>query len=97
MLIFVGLDSVAHDVTVIHAGTRHSDDKRQVLTSGGRVLALVTQQPSLYRAVTTVLQAASGVVRFEGSYFRRDIAHQALKFIKEGQVSTNGRSVSVFI
>lgn len=55
----------------LHAGTRVADDG-QVLTNGGRVMALTSFGRNVAEAVGRSLQAAEGV-HFEGKYFRRDI------------------------
>ena len=77
-----GLDLAAQEtgVTIFHAGTALSDDK--VVTSGGRVLAVTAVAETLQSACDhayTVL----GKIHFDGMYYRRDIAHRALKKGKE--------------
>ncbi len=63
-------------VTVFHAGTAVKDNK--TVTNGGRVLATVAIDTSLETAAQTAQQAAE-MVHFEGKYFRKDIAHKAIK------------------
>ena len=78
LLYILGLDAVdqTESQMVFHAGTAMKDSK--VVTSGGRVLAVVAMDTSL---ATAALQAQQGAanVKFEGAYFRSDIAHRALK------------------
>ncbi len=62
-------------VTVFHAGTRL--ERGQVLSSGGRVLG-VTATGGTLRAAVDRAYAAADKIRFEGGWFRRDIAHRAL-------------------
>lgn len=61
------------DVLVFHAGTKESNG--QVLTNGGRVLAVTATADNIKDAVaksTNVLQQIS----FEGMYFRKDIGYE---------------------
>ncbi|MDQ3313154.1 MAG: phosphoribosylamine--glycine ligase [Verrucomicrobiota bacterium] len=68
-----GLDSCAglEDVYVFHAGTRREKD--EVVTAGGRVLA-VTALGETAREARERAYAAVGKIQFEGAYYRRDIA-----------------------
>jgi phosphoribosylamine--glycine ligase len=63
-------------VVVFHSGTALKDG--QIVTSGGRVLAVSAVGETLEQALERAYQAM-GEVRFEGMYFRRDIGHRALK------------------
>ncbi len=73
-----GLEMVAEDqdTFVFHAGTALKGDK--TVTSGGRVLGVTSQAPSLQEAI---LKAYEGVnkIHFEGMYYRRDIASKGLR------------------
>ncbi|KAF8349707.1 aminoimidazole ribonucleotide synthetase [Amanita rubescens] len=64
------------DVVVFHAGTKEVNG--DVVTSGGRVLAVTAYADSLEQAVRAAY-AGVDTVTFEGKTFRRDIAHRALK------------------
>jgi phosphoribosylamine--glycine ligase len=66
-----GLDSVAGDVLVFHAGTRQ--EGKRVLVDGGRALNLVGVEPTLQQARARAY-AAADVVRWPGVQFRSDIA-----------------------
>ena len=72
----LGLDEAARipDSVVFHAGTSLKDG--QVVTSGGRVLAVTAWGADLPTAVARAYEAA-GQIRFEGAHFRKDIAHRA--------------------
>ncbi len=59
------------DVHIFHAGTRVVDD--QVVTSGGRVLAITALGDTLELARQRAYEAASRI-HFEGRHYRRDIA-----------------------
>jgi phosphoribosylamine--glycine ligase len=64
----------AEDLQVFHAGSRR-DDAGQLVTAGGRVLAVVAQAEDFDQA----FQRAYGgldAVHFVGMTFRRDIGHQ---------------------
>jgi phosphoribosylamine--glycine ligase len=73
-----GLDEAAREegVTVFHSGTSLVDGK--LVTSGGRVLA-VTAVADTLQAACDRAYAALGKIKFEGMYYRRDIAHRALQ------------------
>ena len=75
-LISTGLEAVEKNLIVFHAGTALRDNK--VVTSGGRVLAVVALNASLEQAA---LQAQQGTadIQFDGKFFRKDIAHKAIK------------------
>ena len=68
-----GLDEAAKfaDVQIFHAGTRSVNN--EVVTAGGRVLAVTALGPSLEAARTRAYEAASRI-HFEGCQYRRDIA-----------------------
>ncbi|HTW44393.1 MAG TPA: phosphoribosylamine--glycine ligase [Acidobacteriaceae bacterium] len=63
-------------VVVFHAGTALVD--RDIVTNGGRVLAVTatadTLQDALHRAYDAIAK-----IHFEGMYYRHDIGHRALK------------------
>jgi phosphoribosylamine--glycine ligase len=74
-----GLEAAARvpDVQVFHAATQ-SGDAGQVLTDGGRVLAVTALGPSLARAK---LQAYTAVkeIRWPGAWCRKDISDKGLR------------------
>ncbi|PPQ67132.1 hypothetical protein CVT25_005733 [Psilocybe cyanescens] len=67
--------SVPPDVVVFHAGTKQSGE--DVVTSGGRVLAITAFAPTLQEALDAAYKGVDSV-SFEGKTYRRDIAHRAL-------------------
>ncbi|MCU0846371.1 MAG: phosphoribosylamine--glycine ligase [Spirochaetes bacterium] len=71
-----GLDQVAGDITVFHAGTENTDGK--IITSGGRVLNVTAVGNSLKSARDRVYSEIEKI-KFDGAYFRKDIAYRALK------------------
>ena len=62
-------------IAVFHAGTKR--EAGQVVTAGGRVLAVAAWAPSLLQARAQVYQAVPGI-SFQGRHYRTDIAHRAL-------------------
>lgn len=75
---FAGLESAESDfgVQVFYAGASCSGDA--VVTSGGRVLTIVSKASSLVLA-SQKAQLAAERVNFDGKQFRKDIGHKALK------------------
>lgn len=70
-----GLENIG-DCLAFHAGTRRNDDG-QVLTNGGRVIALVAYGDDIAEAADKAKKAAA-TVDFEGKYMRNDIANDLL-------------------
>ena len=69
-----GLDALPEDIMVFQAGTTSQDD--QLVTSGGRVLAVTARGENLE---TAVARAYNGVdhIHFENAHYRKDIGRQA--------------------
>ena len=63
-----------------HAGTAKVDGRLE--TNGGRVLTVTSVSPTLEKAIH---QAREGIskVNFKGIFFRNDIGHRALSFLKK--------------
>ncbi|MFN0117941.1 MAG: phosphoribosylamine--glycine ligase, partial [Elusimicrobiota bacterium] len=74
----IGLDKVKNkkNVTVYHAGTKNLNG--QILTDGGRVLAVTGWGKSLESAVVKTYQTIKKI-SFKNMQFRKDIAGKALK------------------
>jgi phosphoribosylamine--glycine ligase len=71
-----GLAEMPPGVLVFHAGTRF-DPNMGLITSGGRVVTSVGLGDSVAQARETALSGARQV-RFEGAFFRSDIAQEAV-------------------
>jgi phosphoribosylamine--glycine ligase len=71
-----GLGEIDKDILVFHAGTRLEEGK--IVTSGGRVLAVVARGKTLKEAREKVYKNISRI-NFEGCHYRQDIA-----LLKEG-------------
>jgi phosphoribosylamine---glycine ligase len=63
------------DVVVFHSGTANKDG--QIVTAGGRVLAISAVAPDLQTALDKAY-AELAKISFEGMQYRRDIGHRAL-------------------
>jgi phosphoribosylamine--glycine ligase len=75
--IITGLDNAnaRKDVTVFHAGTALDGDN--IVTSGGRVLAVTALGADLKTAVDRAYEAV-GDIAFDGAQYRNDIAAKAM-------------------
>lgn len=69
-----GLDSVDESL-VFHAGTGIAEGK--TVSSGGRVIAVVSLNKDIKKAIGLSLESASRI-KFENSYFRKDIGKDLL-------------------
>ncbi|MFA5100969.1 MAG: phosphoribosylamine--glycine ligase [Candidatus Omnitrophota bacterium] len=82
-----GLDEAARvkDIAVFHAGTRleaiagaqAADEKKRIVTNGGRVLGVTGLGDSIQEAIEKTYRAV-GMITFEGMHYRRDIGSRAL-------------------
>jgi len=73
----IGLDNQWDKGTIIfHAGTKRQG--LNIVTNGGRVLGVTALDSSLPKAVDSVYKAVKRIT-FDGAYYRRDIAHRALR------------------
>ena len=72
-----GLDDIDSDVAVFHAGTSIGDNG-EVVTSGGRVLAVVSTGESMSKARERVYRNTPHIA-FEGMMYRSDIALREVK------------------
>ncbi len=70
--------SKIEDVSVFHAGTKLNADS-EVVTNGGRVMALTGIANSIENAVLKSQRAAQAI-SFEGKYFRKDIGRDLIRF-----------------
>ena len=66
-----GLDELDKDITVFHAATKIEGGK--IVTSGGRVLTVVATGDNLAAAREKIYNNISRI-RFQGAYYRKDIA-----------------------
>lgn len=71
-----GLGDVPGDVVVFHCGTAERDG--EVVTAGGRVLAVTAASAQGLDDALRKVYAAIGKIGFEGMQFRRDIGWRAL-------------------
>lgn len=71
-----GLNDLPSDVIVFHAGTILKEG--QILTSGGRVLNVVSSGNTLQEALDKIYSHINKI-QFDGMYFRKDIGWKALR------------------
>ncbi|MDJ0654539.1 MAG: phosphoribosylamine--glycine ligase [Xanthomonadales bacterium] len=71
-----GLEQVAGEAKVFHAGTASQDG--QVVTSGGRVLCVCALGDSVTEAQRGAYQAVAAI-DWSGAYFRKDIGYRAIQ------------------
>lgn len=79
LLIVAGIDGVEKmgpRVLVFHAGT--TKQEQSIVTSGGRVLAIVAMNSDLQSACTDA-QRWAGFIQFDGAYHRSDIRFRVLE------------------
>ncbi|MEY4510637.1 MAG: hypothetical protein RLZZ450_2759 [Pseudomonadota bacterium] len=69
-----GLSTAGQEAIVFHAGTRNDDG--QVVTAGGRVLAITATGQTVDEAAARAYTVAQQI-HFEGAHYRRDIGHHA--------------------
>jgi phosphoribosylamine--glycine ligase len=65
------------DLSIVHAGTK-LDANGQLLSTGGRVLGVVSMADTLKEAAAKAYSVCDAV-QWENKYFRRDIGHRQLK------------------
>ncbi|GAA5882185.1 hypothetical protein JCM16303_002268 [Sporobolomyces ruberrimus] len=71
----ITFDPLPENVFVFHAGTT-SNPEGQILTNGGRVLAVTATAPTLKEAQALAYKGVD-CVHFEGKTYRKDIAYRA--------------------
>ena len=82
-----GLDDVAAGVEVFHAGTAQRDG--ELVTAGGRVLAVSATGSTLEDVLRRIYAAVAGI-SFDGMQYRRDIGWRALG--RSGRVGKSQQS-----
>jgi phosphoribosylamine--glycine ligase len=78
--------SARRGVTVFHAGTLR-DQEGRLRTAGGRVLSVMAQAGSFEEARAEAYAAAESL-HFQGRYFRKDIAQEAVAFEHKAHAGT---------
>lgn len=68
-----GLWNNREDTFVFHSGTKYSENRKNVLTNGGRVLSVVALSGSSMGDAIANCYEEIGKINFENMYFRRDI------------------------
>jgi len=75
--VITGLENVKESI-LFHAGT--SSENNEVITNGGRVLAVTALKDTLFEALQQAT-ADSGRIFYNGRYFRTDIGFDLMKYI----------------
>lgn len=77
-----GLDKASSlpQTIIFHAGTKKQDSN--IITSGGRVLAVTSLADTLDDAISTAYKAVN-MIQFEGAHYRKDIGAKALARMKQ--------------
>ncbi len=70
-----GIDGVSDKLMVFHAGTANNDGK--IVSNGGRVLNVTSTGSTLKEAQQNIYDEI-GKIKFDGSFYRRDIGYRAL-------------------
>lgn len=71
-----GLDINKKDFCIFHSGTKYSEDGKNVLTNGGRVLSVVAlSENSMKDAIEKCYDEIKNI-KFEKMYFRNDIGYK---------------------
>ncbi len=71
-----GLENVRESL-VFHAGTRYVNSTNNIVTNGGRVIAITSFGESITEALDKSYLNA-GIVNFEGKYYRKDIGRDLI-------------------
>ena len=80
------------DVIVFHAGTTRNE-AGELVTSGGRVLGVTALAEDL-QAARDLANAACGMIRFDGAFYRRDIGDRVLSTDSRVTTSTTIREAA---
>jgi phosphoribosylamine--glycine ligase len=75
-----GLEEITNGL-VFHAGTVKNEDESQVLSHGGRVIAVTSQDDTMMGAFGKSYKNAEKI-KFENKYFRKDLGKDLVKYIK---------------
>lgn len=71
--VMTGFENVSDDVLLFHAGTA-TNEAGEIITSGGRVLAVTAYGDDIYEAARKAKEEARKI-NYEGRYFRSDISN----------------------
>lgn len=85
----IKFDPIPKDTYIFHAGTA-PDNKKQIVTTGGRVIAATATASTLEEAVSKAYQGIK-TIHFEGIHYRTDIARRALTTQTPSPSSDNER------
>lgn len=72
-----GLDKLSENILVFHAGTEYKNGKHY--TNGGRVLNITAIGEDMLKARKKIYDEIEKI-KFDGSFYRKDIGHRAIKY-----------------
>ena len=75
-----GLNNLTENIIAFHAGTESKNGK--IYTNGGRVLNITSIGKDIIEARNNVY-CEIDKIKFEGSFYRKDIGHRALKYFSK--------------
>ena len=80
------------NVEVFHAGTaiKQSEDEETVVTSGGRVMAIVGLAEGIKNAQKTAYEGIKKI-SFDDIQYRNDIASRACRYVQRLKIVLSGR------
>ena len=77
--VITGLKKDERDIMLFHSGTKFSEDRKEILTNGGRVLSVVAlSDESMEDAILKCYGKIEGI-KFDKLYFRKDIGFKFKK------------------
>ncbi|TIA94674.1 hypothetical protein E3P94_04131 [Wallemia ichthyophaga] len=88
----IKINQLPQDVVAYHAGTAIKDG--QLVTAGGRVLAVSAFASTLHEALEKAYKGVDAI-QFEGKTYRKDIAHRALNVTSEEGMTYAQAGVSI--
>lgn len=74
----ISVDTNNDDIYVFHGGTKQ-DSNNQIVTNGGRVIAVTCLGDDLQEAMNKSLNTAN-LIHFQGVYYRKDIGQDLIKY-----------------
>ncbi|KAI9893607.1 MAG: hypothetical protein M1814_006403 [Vezdaea aestivalis] len=83
----IKIDAVEAGTEIFHAGTARKGDSQELVTSGGRVLAVNSTGSTLREAVDRAYKGVESI-EFENMFYRKDIAHRAFRKMQVGAPKT---------
>ncbi|KAH3900819.1 bifunctional aminoimidazole ribotide synthase/glycinamide ribotide synthase SCDLUD_002272 [Saccharomycodes ludwigii] len=90
----ITIGKIPDNTFVFQAGTKLDSKSNELVTNGGRVIAVTSTGSTIREALDTVY-AGVDQINFANKYFRRDIAHKAFKNAVKESITYAAAGVSV--